>query len=145
MTLTRSGRRIAVGVDSEIGALCGVGLAREVRALFDDVDPATLAEYLIGGVTKADLSPLTGPSLTCQALDVDDFVLAPLPDTLFQRDNAAWIGAGLTIGSMAKAARRRESVNTGTVYRYHPLFRDGGDPFHHGGDDAGHAGTGALW
>jgi len=66
----------------------GAGLAREVRALFDDADPAALAEYLIGGVTKAELSPLKGPSLTWQALDIDDFVLTLLPNTLFQRDNA---------------------------------------------------------
>jgi len=117
----------------------GAGLAREVRALFDDAEPAVLAEYLIGGVTKADLSPLTRPSLTWQALDVDDFVLAPLPNTLFQRDTAAWIGRGLTVNPMAKAARRRESVNTRTMYRYHPLFRDAGFPIYHGDGDAGYA------
>jgi len=117
----------------------GAGLAREVRALFDDAAPAALAEYLIGGVAKADLAPATRPSLTWQALDVDDFVLAPLPNTLFQRDNAAWIGAGVTINPMAKAARRRESVNTRTVYRYHPRFRDAGFPVYYGDDDADHA------
>jgi len=117
----------------------GAGLAREVRALFDDAEPAVLAEYLIGGVTKVDLSPLERPSLTWQALSVDDFVLAPLPNTLFQRDNVAWIGAGVTINPMAKAARRRESINTRTVYRYHPLFRDAGFPIYYGDDDTEHA------
>ncbi|SCG77375.1 arginine deiminase [Micromonospora humi] len=116
----------------------GAGLAREVRALFDDADPATLAEYLVGGVTKADLSPLARPSLTWQALGVDDFVLAPLPNTLFQRDNSAWIGAGVTVNPMARAARRRESINTRTVYRYHPLFREAEFPVYHGDDDADH-------
>jgi arginine deiminase len=116
----------------------GASLAREVRALCDDAEPATLAEYLIGGITKADLSPLTRPSLTWQALDVDDFVLAPLPNTLFQRDNAAWIGGGVTINPMAKAARRRESVNTRTVYRYHPQFRKADFPIYYGDDDADH-------
>jgi len=117
----------------------GAGLAREVRAMFDGAEPAVLAEYLIGGVTQADLSPLTRTSLTWQTLDIDDFVLAPLPNTLFQRDNAAWIGAGVTINPMAKAARRRESINTGTVYRYHPLFRDADFPIYYGEDDADHA------
>ncbi|NMO57538.1 arginine deiminase [Actinoplanes sp. TBRC 11911] len=116
----------------------GTGLAREVRALFEDAAPATLAEYLIGGLTKADLSPLTRPSLPWQSLDIDDFVLAPLPNTLFQRDNVAWIGAGATINPMAKAARRRESINTRTVYRYHPLFRDADFPIYYGDDDADH-------
>lgn len=117
----------------------GAGLAREVRALFDDAGPATLAEFLIGGVTKADLSPLSGAGLAWRALDVDDFVLAPLPNTLFQRDNAAWIGSGVTVNPMAKAARRRESVNTRTVYRHHPLFREAGFPVFYGDDDADHA------
>jgi arginine deiminase len=117
----------------------GAALACEVRALFDDAEPAALAEYLIGGVTKADLSPLSRPSLPWRILDVDDFVLAPLPNTLFQRDNAAWIGTGVTINPMAKAARRRESINTRTVYRYHPLFRDADFCVFYGDDDADHA------
>ena len=40
---------------------------------------------------------------------------------------------------MAKAARRRESINTRTVYRYHPLFRDADFPIYYGDDDAEHA------
>jgi arginine deiminase len=135
---TPDGRAFALDRTITAGRL-GAGLAREVRALFDDTDPAALAEHLIGGVTKADLSPLKGPSLTWQALDIDDFVLTPLPNTLFQRDNAAWIGAGVTINPMTKAARRRESINTRTVYRYHPLFRDAGFPIFYGDDDADHA------
>jgi arginine deiminase len=135
---TPDGRAFALDRTITAGRL-GAGLAREVRALFDDADPAALSEYLIGGVTKADLSPLKGPSLTWHALDIDDFVLTPLPNTLFQRDNAAWIGAGVTINPMAKAARRRESINTRTVYRYHPLFRDAGFPIFYGDDDADHA------
>jgi len=43
-----------------------------------------LAGFLIGGVVKSDLSPLTTQSLTWSALDIDDFLLAPLPNTLFQ-------------------------------------------------------------
>lgn len=117
----------------------GATLAREVRALFDDAEPAALAGFLVGGVTKADLSPLTRAGLPWRSLDIDDFVLAPLPNTLFQRDNAAWIGGGVTINPMAKAARRRESVNTRTVYRFHPRFRDAGFPVYYGDDDAGHA------
>jgi arginine deiminase len=116
----------------------GAGLAREVRALFEDTEPAALAEYLIGGLTKSDLSPLGRPSLTWQSLDIDDFVLAPLPNTLFQRDNAAWIGTGVTVNPMAKAARRRESINTRTVYRYHPMFREAEFTTYYGDDDDDH-------
>lgn len=40
----------------------GASLTREVRGLFDDADSAALAEYLLGRVTKAGLSPLTQPA-----------------------------------------------------------------------------------
>jgi arginine deiminase len=54
--------------------------------------------------------------------DVDDFVIPPVPNTLFQRDNTVWIGHGATVNPMALPPRRRESLNTRTVYRHHPLF-----------------------
>jgi arginine deiminase len=117
----------------------GASLAREARALLDDSEPVELSRYLIGGITKSDLSPLSGASLTWQVLDIDDFILAPLPNTLFQRDNAAWIGAGLTINPMAKPARQRESVNTRTVYRHHPLFQQAEFPIYYGDDDLNHS------
>ena len=100
----------------------GPALAASLRAMADDVDPARLAELLIGGVTAADVSPLRVPSLTWRTLQPDDFVLPPLPNTLFQRDNAAWIYGGVTINPMAKPPRRRESIHTRAVYRFHPLF-----------------------
>lgn len=100
----------------------GPALARSVRALADDIEPDALAELLVGGITRADLSPLHSSSLRWQSLTLDDFVLPPLPNTLFQRDNSAWIYDGVTINPMAMAARRRESVHTRAVYRYHPRF-----------------------
>lgn len=114
-------------------------MAREVRRLFDDADPHGLADYLIGGVLKSDLAPLTSQGLAWRALDIDDFVLPPLPNTLFQRDNAAWIGSGVTVNPMAKPARRRESINTRTVLHHHPRFSELDFPIYFGDDDLDHA------
>jgi arginine deiminase len=116
----------------------GTTLAGPLRQLADDADPAALAELLIGGVTRADLSPLGVRSLRWQTLGLDDFVLAPLPNTLFQRDNSAWIYNGVTINPMAKAARQRESLHSRAVYRFHPLFAAEPFPIYYGDDDAGH-------
>ncbi|GAA1986779.1 arginine deiminase [Catenulispora subtropica] len=116
----------------------GPTLAAALRSLAEDADGETLADLLIGGVTRADLSPLAIPSLRWQSLELDDFVLPPLPNTLFQRDNAAWIGPGVSVNPMAMPARRRESVHTRAVYRFHPLFADAGFPVFYGGDDADH-------
>ncbi|MGX6607019.1 arginine deiminase [Micromonosporaceae bacterium Da 78-11] len=116
----------------------GPALAASLRALATGVDTATLAELLIGGVTRSDLSPLRVGSLRWQSLTADDFVLPPLPNTLFQRDNSAWIYPGVTINPMAKAARQRESIHSRAVYRFHPLFAEATFPIFYGDDDVEH-------
>lgn len=100
----------------------GPALARDLRKLLEDTAAPELAELLIGGILKSDLSPLITSSMSWDGLAIDDFLLPPLPNTLFQRDNAAWIGRGVTINPMAKPPRRRESLNTRTVFEFHPLF-----------------------
>jgi arginine deiminase len=116
----------------------GPALAASLRALAEDVEPEALADLLVGGVVRSDLSPLNVNSLRWQTLGLDDFVLSPLPNTLFQRDNSAWIYRGLTINPMAKPARRRESVHSRAVYRFHPLFSHATFPVYYGDDDLDH-------
>jgi arginine deiminase len=116
----------------------GVQMAHSLRRLVDDVDPRTLADLLIGGVLKSDLEFTSSAGLRWQSLGPSDFVLTPLPNTLFQRDNSAWIDAGVTVNPMAKLARQRESIHTRAVYRYHPLFRDAPFTFYYGDDDRDH-------
>jgi arginine deiminase len=52
----------------------------------------------------------------------DDFVLTPLPNHLFQRDNSCWIYGGVTINPMAMPARQRETLHTKAIYKFHPMF-----------------------
>ena len=68
----------------------------------------------------------------------DDFLLRPLPNHLFQRDNSAWIYGGLSINPMAKQARKRETINSRVVYNFHPMFRDAGSTFLYGNDSLSH-------
>jgi arginine deiminase len=116
----------------------GPTLAGPLRQLADEVDAITLAELLVGGVTRVDLSPMRVGSLRWQTLGLDDFVLTPLPNTMFQRDNSAWIYDGVTINPMAMAARRRESLHTRAVYRFHPLFTAATFATYYGDDDLDH-------
>ncbi|SHH55727.1 arginine deiminase [Jatrophihabitans endophyticus] len=116
----------------------GEQMARSLRRLVDDADARTLAGLLIGGVLKSDVDLTASAGLHWQSLGADDLVLPPLPNTLFQRDNSAWIGSGVTVNPMAKLARQRESVHTRAVYRYHPLFRDAQFTFLYGDDDRDH-------
>ncbi|MFZ0249520.1 MAG: arginine deiminase [Acidimicrobiales bacterium] len=115
----------------------GPSLVGPVRELFEDLPGRQLADYLVGGVLKADLHPSGAHSLKWDMLHSDDFVLAPLPNHLFQRDNSCWIYNGVTINPMAKPARQRETLHTRAIYRYHPLF-DAKYTVYYGDDDAPH-------
>jgi arginine deiminase len=102
----------------------GPSLVAPVRELLEDLDGAELSDHLIGGILKSDLRPLSAKSLSWEQLRGDDFVLPPLPNHLFQRDNSCWIYGGVTVNPMAMAARQRESLHTRAIYKFHPLFRD---------------------
>ena len=118
--------------------LLGPNLAEPVRRLFEDLDGQTLAEFLIGGVLKADLHPARPHSLTWDMLHADDFLLPPLPNHLFQRDNSCWIYRGVSVNPMAKPARQRESLHSRAIYRYHPMFAQAEFTWHYGDTDAKH-------
>ena len=100
----------------------GPALVQPFRRLAEDLDGASLAEYLVGGVLKADLRPLRAHSLKWDMLQADDFVLPPLPNHLFPRDNSCWVYRGVSVNPMAKPARQRETLHIRAIYRYHPLF-----------------------
>ncbi|WP_296388451.1 arginine deiminase [Williamsia sp.] len=116
----------------------GPTLAGPLRELADASDPADLASLLVGGITRSDLSPLHVGSLRWDTLELDDFVLPPLPNTLFPRDNSAWIYGGVTVNPMAKAPRRREALHSRAIYRFHPLFTRETFATYYGDDDVSH-------
>ncbi len=118
--------------------LLGPTLVAPVRRLLDDLDGTTLADYLVGGILKADLHPMRTRSLKWEMLQADDFVLAPLPNHLFQRDNSCWIYGGVTINPMAKQARQRETLHTRAIYRFHPAFASASFERYLGDDDLVH-------
>ena len=116
----------------------GPNLVAPVRKLLDELDGQALAQYLIGGVLKADLHPGRLRSLRWDMLRSDDFILPPLPNHLFQRDNSCWIYGGVSVNPMAKPARQRETLHSRAIYRYHPMFAS--QPFarYYGDDDEPH-------
>jgi len=102
--------------------ILGPSLVDPVRHFFEELEGNALAEFLVGGVLKADLHPLRAHSLKWDMLKADDFILTPLPNHLFQRDNSCWMYGGVTINPMAKPARQRETLHTRAIYGFHPLF-----------------------
>ncbi len=111
----------------------GWSLVEEAREFLMKMKPDILAKHLVGGLTVAemeaggfDLSKLRQVSLLGAAA-VDEpgyFVIPPVPNSLFQRDPSCWIYNGVTVNPMFWPARRRESLNMLTIYRYHPMFQE---------------------
>src|SRR4029453_2645947 len=93
-----------------------------------------LATRLTGGVTAAEL-PEKVASVVKNAMRPTDFVIAPLPNTLFMRDTSAWIFGGVSINQMYWPARQHETLNVEAVYRYHPRFKAADFPIWYGGFD----------
>src|ERR1700730_10651400 len=86
--------------------------AATLRASMDGLDSARLATFLAGGITKREIAEL-GPepkSIAFHSLDLDGFVLAPLPNLLYQRDTSSWIYGGVSINAMRRPARIGEAV-----------------------------------
>ena len=103
----------------------GPGLAQELRAWLDQLPSIRLSELLLGGVTWRDVpDDFAGPFLTAlrSLPDQPGFVLPPLPNTLFARDNTSWIFGGVTLNPMYWPARRQETLLTTAIYRFHPAF-----------------------
>jgi arginine deiminase len=118
--------------------ILGPTLVQPVRRLAEGLDGASLAEHLVGGVLKADLRPLHAQSLKWDMLRADDFVLPPLPNHLFPRDNSCWVYGGVSANPMAKPARQRETLHVRAIYRFHPMFAGADFVTYYGDDDAPH-------
>jgi arginine deiminase len=117
----------------------GPALDAPLDELVGSTPAPLLAELLIGGVLRRDVaSMLHAPSLLMEFLAPDDFLLRPLPNHLFQRDNSAWIYDGVSINPMAKPARKRETINSRVVYNFHPMFASTELNFLYGNDSLSH-------
>nr|BFE79323.1 arginine deiminase [Planobispora longispora] len=100
-----------------------------IRNTLDGLDTVMLARFLTGGITKREIMELgcEPKSVAFHVLEMDGFVLPPLPNHLFTRDTSCWIYGGVSINAMKKKARQRETVNYEAIYRYHPMFAAGYD------------------
>ncbi|MFN8071121.1 MAG: arginine deiminase [Mycobacterium sp.] len=102
----------------------GVGIAKEVRPWLDEMADDKLAELLIGGIPFHEVpKEIAGPFTTAfTESSKTGFVIKPLPNTQFMRDNSSWIFNGVTLNPMFWPARRQETLITTSVYKFHPAF-----------------------
>lgn len=110
-------------IDSRITAnQFGAIFSHDLKSFLNELPAEQLAVYLLGGLLKSELTrSLPGVALKC--LELNDFVLPPLPNHLFTRDSSSWIYGGVTINPMAMPVRKSESIHMKAIYRFHPLFQ----------------------
>jgi arginine deiminase len=111
----------------------GIKAADRAREWATSADAELVAEFLIGGITRADVEQDVG--LVWESADPASMLLPPLPNFLFQRDPSCWIYDGVTLNPMTKPARKPETMIMETIYRFHPMFASEGFPFWLGGAD----------
>jgi arginine deiminase len=98
----------------------GITAAPRAREWVEKAEPALIADFLIGGITKSDVTRDVG--LIWESADPTGLLLPPLPNFLFQRDPSCWIFDGVTLNPMTKPARKPETLIMEAIYTFHPMF-----------------------
>ena len=118
----------------------GPGLVADTRAFLDSLEPRRLAELLIGGMSTLDLPAAmrTGYlALARESLGVAEYLMPPLPNTLYTRDTTCWVYGGLTLNPLYWPARHDETLLMKAIYQFHPDYVGStvwwGDPEKHWG------------
>ncbi|KFG72027.1 arginine deiminase [Streptomyces mutabilis] len=113
----------------------GVGLIDATRAHLETLSPRELAEYLVGGLAVGDLpedfrSPYL--ALARESTGAREYLMPPLPNTLYTRDTTCWLYGGVTLNPLYWPARHDETLLMKAIYTFHPDFRGSkvwwGDP-----------------
>ena len=103
----------------------GLGLLDDTRRFLESLQPAELAEFLIGGLATSDLPDdfRTGyVALAREATGVREYLMPPLPNTLYTRDTTCWLYGGLTMNPLYWPARHDETLLMKAIYQFHPDF-----------------------
>jgi len=95
-----------------------------LRPWLNEMPADKLAEHLIGGIAVLDVPKSEWSTMLTDAYGGTEFLLPPVPNTLFQRDPSCWIYDGVTVNPMYWPARRPETLLQRAVYKFHPRFKD---------------------
>jgi arginine deiminase len=103
----------------------GLGLVDEIRSYLEGLEPRKLAETLLGGLSTEEFPETHGGEmlkLVKDAAGVTEYLLPPLPNTLYTRDTSCWIYGGVTLNALYWPARHEEPILTTAIYKFHPDF-----------------------
>src|ERR1700737_1280685 len=103
----------------------GLGLVDDTRGYLDSLQPRRLAELLIGGMSTRDLPKELRSgyrALARESTGVTEYLMPPLPNTLYTRDTTCWIYIGFTLNPLFWPARHDETLLMKAIYEFHPDF-----------------------
>ncbi|HLR28665.1 MAG TPA: arginine deiminase, partial [Ruania sp.] len=103
----------------------GLGLVDATRTYLEALPSRELAELLIGGLATSDLpDDFRGPyvSLARESVGPQEYLIRPLPNTLYTRDTTCWLYGGLTMNPLYWPARHDETLLYKLLYTFHPDF-----------------------
>jgi arginine deiminase len=103
----------------------GIKITEAIRPWLDNMPAKQLAAFLIGGIAVSDLPDMEGKDMMLDAFGAPEFVIPPIPNTLFQRDPSCWIYKGVTCNPMFWPARRPETLIQRAICKFHPSFKGG--------------------
>lgn len=100
----------------------GLGLVDDTRTYLESVSDRQLAEFLIGGLATNDLpgdfrSDYVG--LAQESTGAREYLMPPLPNTLYTRDTTCWLYGGLTMNPLYWPARKDETLLYKAIYQHH--------------------------
>jgi len=103
----------------------GLGLVQEIRSYLESLEPRALAETLIGGLSVEEFPEKFGGEalkIVHEAVGQTEYLLPPLPNTLYTRDTTCWIYGGVTLNPLYWPARHEETILATAIYKFHPDF-----------------------
>ena len=105
----------------------GLGFIDELKSYLSGLDNRKLAETLIGGLSTHDFPETHGGEalkMVREAAGATEYLLPPLPNTLYTRDTTCWIYGGVTLNALYWPARHEETILSAAIYKFHPDFAD---------------------
>ncbi len=103
----------------------GLGFIDELRSYLEGLSNRDLAETLIGGLSTNEFPESVGGKAFQVMRDSaigTEYLLPPLPNTLYTRDTTCWIYGGVTLNALYWPARQEETILTTAIYKFHPDF-----------------------
>ena len=103
----------------------GLGFNEELRSYLEGLDHRKLAETLLGGLSILEFPETHGGKaleVVRDAAGETEYLLPPLPNTIYPRDTTCWIYGGVTLNPLYWPARHEETILATAIYTFHPDF-----------------------